>query len=47
VQELLAPEIPSLPLVQLAEVDVARSTVHDLWGDGSASYYYGRVWLSK
>jgi len=47
VQELLAPEIPSFPLVQLAEVDVARSTVQDLWGDGSASYYYGRVWLSK
>ena len=47
VQALLAPEIPSLPLVQLAEVDVARSTVQGLWGDGSASYYYGRVWLRR
>lgn len=47
VQELLAPEIPSLPLVQIAEVDVARSTVQGLWGIGSASYYYGHVWLSR
>lgn len=47
VQGLLAPEIPSFPLVQLAEVDVARSTVQGLWRDGSASYYYSRVWLSK
>jgi peptide/nickel transport system substrate-binding protein len=30
VQQLLAPEIPSLPLIQIAEVSVARSTLHDL-----------------
>jgi peptide/nickel transport system substrate-binding protein len=44
VQALLAQDIPTFPIVQIAEVDVARATVRGLWQNGSASYYYARIW---
>jgi len=43
VQVLLARDIPSFPVVQLAEVDVARAVLKGLWQIGEPSYYFAQI----